>query len=62
MRSKQIEELADREVRIPDNGAQQWFFDSPARMDRHHGSSLRSRVNQHQVTSTLPVFYESSAV
>src|ERR1035438_6902092 len=60
--SKQLDELVDREVRIADNAAQQWFFDAVTGMDGHHGSSLRLRVKHHQVTSPLPVFDESGAL
>jgi hypothetical protein len=49
-------------VRIPNNGAQKRFLDGPARMDRHHGSSIRLWVSQHQVTSFLPVFDKSGAL
>ena len=51
LRSEQLDELVYREVRIPNDSAEQWFFDRPARMNRDHGSRLGFRVDEHQVAS-----------
>lgn len=58
-RSKQGNELVDRKACIPDNGAQQWLFDSPAGMNRHHRSNLARGVNQNEVASLLTILDES---
>ena len=43
--SEQFEELGDRQVRVPDYGAEQRLFYGPARMNGHDCSSLRREVD-----------------
>ena len=38
------------------------LFDGLAGVNRHHGSSVGLRMNQHQVTSSLAIFHESGAL
>ncbi|HEV1287547.1 MAG TPA: hypothetical protein VNU44_19650 [Bryobacteraceae bacterium] len=59
LRSKQGNELVDRKACIPDNGAQQWLFDTPAGMNRHHRSCFARGVNQYEVASLLTILDES---
>src|ERR1039458_9461240 len=44
--SKQPDVLLDREVRVPNNSAQQRFLESPGRMNRRDASSLRPRLHR----------------
>lgn len=56
---QQLSELFNPEVRVPNDSAEKWFLDGPARMHGYHGSSLRLGVNQDEVASLLPVLDES---
>jgi hypothetical protein len=60
--SQQCSELFNSEVRIPNDSAEKWFLERPARMNGHHRSSLRFGVNQDEMASLLPVLDESRAL
>jgi len=61
-RSKQRQEFIDREIRVPNDCAQEGLFNRPASVNRDHRSSPCLGVDQNQMTSFLPVFDETSTL
>jgi hypothetical protein len=57
--SEELDEVVYRQVRVPQNGAQQRFFDGPSGMDRHDSSRPCSRMNQDQMAPLLPILNET---
>jgi hypothetical protein len=55
---EQTDEFVHGEIRVSDDGAQQWFFYTSAGMNRNHSSGPRRGMMQYQMASPLPIFNE----